>query len=139
MQDRKNGRTGLFKVVINNDIIKLVPMANFPLRLGHPFPDHVFAVLGTRMKPMGKLVGRRWKNENAGKVAIGDLFQLAMSLPVNVEQKVPTRIQARLHFSFRRAIGIAENLRMFEKAILRDHGGKGRVVYEVVVLAIRFP
>ena len=96
-------------------------MANFIPAFEHAFGDHILAVLTAGFQTAAQFLDRGRKDEDRqgvfAKVRIADLN---LTLPVDVKQNVPTRVNRFAHRSGRRAVEIPKNVGVFQHLAIGD-------------------
>ena len=95
LEDRLHLGECLIDIVIDDDVIVFRPMAHFVAGAAHPSADHLIGVLCAGVKPLFKIGGRRRQDEDADNIRSRLFPQLLGALPVDVEQHVLSRRQAR--------------------------------------------
>src|SRR5579883_2020601 len=111
-------------------------MTHLVIGLGHPLLHHLLVVLRARFQATLEFDDGRRQYEHADHVVPKILLQLLRTLPIDISNDIQAAAQRALDRRARRAIPIAEDLRVFEKLILRDRRPEVLLADEPVMRAI---
>ena len=115
MQHRPHRGDGRGEILVHQHMVELVPVPHLRPGGDHAAGDLVLRVLVAAAQPAFQLRQARRQQEDADHVGRHGLLQLPVALPFDVEQHVPAGGQRRFHRRARRAVGPAEEGRMFQE------------------------
>ena len=102
----------------------------------HPRVDDVHRIRRALDQPVTQFGHRRRQDEDTNDVAAGNLVQLLCTLPVDIEQHVLPVGEHRIDWRVRGTVSVTEDMRPFEKLMLRRHPAEFLKIDEVIVLPI---
>ncbi len=129
---------GAIEVLVDQDVIIFLPVADLFQGVGEPLADGLGIVLGAARETPAQLIDRRRQDENADHVRPRLSVKLQGALPVDIEQHVGSRFQRALDRSLRRAVIIAVHLRPFHELAGFAHRAEPLRIDEVIVHALDF-
>ncbi len=137
-EDRCHAREALLDIVVDQDIVIAVPVADFVRRTVHAGLDHLGRIGRAAFEPLAQLGHRGRQDEHAHDIAAGELVKLLRALPVDVEQDVAALLEHVPDLRLGRAVAMAEDMRPFEEFVVRDHRAEGFEIDEVIIDAVHF-
>ena len=113
--DRLEPRFGRIKIVIDQNEVIPVPMADFVPASLHPAGDRRRVILTASLKPSAQFSdGRRQKEDRQRMLAERRIADLLGPLPVDIKEHIAPLIDGVLDGATGRAVEISEDLRVFQ-------------------------
>jgi hypothetical protein len=116
-------------------VIELAGMRDFVLRLRHARGD-LRRRVAARTQARGQRIEIGRGDEHADGLRRQRRLHLPVALPVDVEQHVLAARQRRFHRPARRAIGAAEDARIFQEFVVLNHRVETFLVDEMIMHAV---
>jgi 16S rRNA (adenine1518-N6/adenine1519-N6)-dimethyltransferase len=135
-QDSAQLRKTAIKIVIDDHIVIIVPVAQLGLGGAQTADDGGIVVFGAPLQAAAHLVDRRRQHEDAHDILGHGGGKLPGALHVDVEQHVLALRQRLHHRIARRAVEIAMHLGPFEQLAAIAHEGEFRHALEEIMRAV---
>src|SRR5579885_1570004 len=120
--DRAKARKCFLQIVVDDNIIIIVPAADFAARRLKPFLDDRRQVLGTALEPRAQFLHRGRQNEDGHRFLWTFRLDLPRALIVDIEENISTFAQDFLGGLAWRSIKIAMHLGPFKQVATIAHG-----------------
>ena len=125
-------------IIIDDDKIIAIPMADFAFGLRHAPRNNLFAIRAAFAQPFIELLNRGRENEHPHHITLCALVKLLRALPVNIKQKVIAVFQALFHRRFGRAIFMVKHMRPFQQGIIINQRLKLFIINEMIINPVHF-
>src|SRR5690606_33654561 len=136
LEDHLHLGEALLDVVVDDDVVVGVPVADFGAGAVHAVADDFLAVGAARAQALLERLDTRRQQEYAHDVALRALIELLGPLPVDVEQEVVAALELLADLRLRGAVAMAEDLGPLEERVFLDHPVESRAVGEMVVVPV---